>query len=512
MPSSSDRRLVLALAVLALLAQTFASGRLALAPCVFLAPLLALQLIERTSSRVGVLSVFGIQWIAFLAQWRGYILAPLPIYVAVSLGYSIIGTLPYLAQVALAKSRSSAWTVLAFPAALALAETLTRWLSPYGSWGATAYALSSEGAIGGLGAYFGLNGAAFLVGFVAAAATWWVREGRERRRAAFALAASIFGVWLAGTLADAPRSPPRVVPVSALFEPLSERAIVFDVTAWKSLQGTPMTTSDAPFVDVYLLDRSIPPAIEPGVNAWFEARQNALVEATEREALAGARLVVWSEANGVALAHQARPFVDRVRDVARRHGVVVVMTLNVKQPGERLSDNKALVIDANGEILADYNKAHPVPGAEATRAGNGIVPVVDTAVGRLALVICFDADHPELVRQAARGRADLLIVPGNDWSDITPYHTAMAAWRARELGLPIVRAVSSGESAVFDSDGHVVTHQRTVVRGDSPMRALAPIGRHGTLYGITGDALTAAAALLGLALAARHRRSSAATK
>ncbi|MFO0652636.1 MAG: nitrilase-related carbon-nitrogen hydrolase, partial [Polyangiales bacterium] len=313
-------------------------------------------------------------------------------------------------------------------------------------------------------------------------------------------------LWVAGTVAQTPRPPTRTVQVSALFEPLSERSIVFDETDWRALHGTPMTSAEAPFLDIYLLNRSVPPALEPAVNAWFEARQRALVEATEREAIAGARLIVWSEANGVTLARHERSFVDRVRDVARRRRVVVVMTLNVKDVGVRLSDNKALIIDANGEVLATYSKAHPVPGAEATRAGDGVVPVVATAVGRLALVICFDADHPELVRQAARGRADLLVVPGNDWRDITPYHTAMAAWRARELGLPMVRAASSGESAVFDSDGHVVTRQRTVARGDSPMRALAPVGMRGTLYGRTGDALTAAAALVGLAIAAAHRR------
>ncbi len=518
MPSSSDRRLVAGLAVLAWIAQTFASGRLALAPAVFAAPFFALQVIERTRSRVGVACVFVVQWAAFVVQWRGYILAPLPVYVAVSLGYSILGLLPYLAHVALAKGRPRAWSILAFPSALALTETVTRWLSPYGSWGATAYALPGEGVIGALAAFLGLNSAAFAVGFVASAASWYVREGRggwggrgwegrEHRRARVVLAAVVAGFWLAGTLADAPRSSARNVRVGGLFEPLSDQSIVFDPSAAKALYGTPMTNSETPFLDVYLLNRSIPPALEPSVDAWFAARQNALVEATEREAIAGARLIVWSEANGVTLAQDERSFVDRVREVARKHGVVVVMTLNVKQLGERISDNKALIIDASGEVLADYSKAHPVPGAEATRAGNGVVPVVDTAVGRLALVICFDADHPGLVRQAVRGRAELLIVPGNDWSDITPYHTAMAAWRARELGLPMVRVASSGESAVFDSGGHAVARQRTVARGDSPMRVLAPAGRRSTLYGVTGDALTAAAALVGLAIAAAHRRS-----
>lgn len=506
--SSSFRPTALAtLAALALVSQTFASGRLALAPFVFAAPFFALRLLERTRPRDGLAAVFGIQLIAFLVQWRGYILAPIPVYVAVAIGYSLVGTLPYLAHVALARGRTSAWTTLAFPAALALTETVTRWLSPYGSWGATAYALPGDGAIGSLAALLGLDSAAFVVGFVAAAASWYLREGRGHTRACIALAAAGLGLWLAGTLADTPRSQPGTLRVSALFEPLSERSIVFDQSKAKALLGTPVTNAENAFVDIYLLNRIVPPALEPGVRAWFEGRQNALVEATEREAAAGARLIVWSEANGVALAHEEGPFIDRVRDIARRQHVVIVMTLNVKEIGVRLSDNRALIIDASGVVLADYNKARPVPGAEATRPGTGIVPVVDTAVGRLALVICFDADHPELVRQAARGRADLLVVPGNDWSDITPYHTAMAAWRSRELGLPMIRAVSSGDSAVFDAGGHVVTHQRTVVRGDGPMRALALVGRRRTLYGATGDALGAVVSLVGLAIAAVHRRS-----
>ena len=54
---------------------------------------------------------------------------------------------------------------------------------------------------------------------------------------------------------------------------------------------------------------------------------------------------------------------------------------------------------------------------------------------------------PEFIRQAAQGSADLLIVPVNDWKEIKDIHFQMAAFRAIENGVPLVRAAAPDSPA-----------------------------------------------------------------
>jgi apolipoprotein N-acyltransferase len=161
-----------------------------------------------------------------------------------------------------------------------------------------------------------------------------------------------------------------------------------------------------------------------------------------------------------------------------------------------------VLIDPSGRILASYLKSHAVPGWEAgiMRLGDGRLPVIQTGEGRIATAICFDADFPEFVRQAAQGSADLLILPANDWKEVKDVHVQMAAFRAIENGMPLVRAASSGLSSVFDPWGRVLAVTDYFAAGDRTMIAQLPVGGVRTLYARTGD-LFAWLCVAGLAVA-----------
>ena len=119
--------------------------------------------------------------------------------------------------------------------------------------------------------------------------------------------------------------------------------------------------------------------------------------------------------------------------------------------------------------------------------GDGRVPVVATGDARVATAICFDADFPEFIRQAAQGAADLLILPANDWKSIKDLHFQMHAFRAIETGTPIVRAAASGLSSAVDPWGRVVGMTDYFAPGDGTMTAQLPLGGIRTVYGRVGD-------------------------
>ncbi|HEY1353036.1 MAG TPA: hypothetical protein VGF67_25765 [Ktedonobacteraceae bacterium] len=74
------------------------------------------------------------------------------------------------------------------------------------------------------------------------------------------------------------------------------------------------------------------------------------------------------------------------------------------------------------------------------------MPLVGSPYGRLAGVICFDADYPGTPRQAGLAGADVLLVPADDWQGLDPAHAHNATLRAIENGLSLVRETSQGLS------------------------------------------------------------------
>lgn len=158
-------------------------------------------------------------------------------------------------------------------------------------------------------------------------------------------------------------------------------------------------------------------------------------------------------------------------------------------------DNTAMVFTPSGELAFEYHKAIPVPG-EPIAAGDGEIKTVDTPFGRLGVIICFDADFPQLVRRARQRGVDILAIPANDWRAITPLHAQMARFRAIENGFSIVRATSNGQSLVADSTGAMLADVDAFATPGGVASARLPVQTRGTLYARTGDVFVFACGLL----------------
>jgi predicted amidohydrolase/dienelactone hydrolase len=90
--------------------------------------------------------------------------------------------------------------------------------------------------------------------------------------------------------------------------------------------------------------------------------------------------------------------------------------------------NSAAVVDSSG-TRAIYRKAHLWDKEKLVfTPGDAPPPVIDTAVGRVAVMICYDLEFPEWVRLAAINGADLIAAPVN-W----PYAARPAGERPAEV-------------------------------------------------------------------------------
>jgi 5-aminopentanamidase len=98
--------------------------------------------------------------------------------------------------------------------------------------------------------------------------------------------------------------------------------------------------------------------------------------------------------------------------LAAEHDLVIVGGFCERGADGRLF-NSAAVVDASG-IRAIYRKAHLWDKEKLVfTPGDAPPPVVDTAIGRVGVMICYDLEFPEWVRLPAIAGADLLAAPVN---------------------------------------------------------------------------------------------------
>jgi len=186
-----------------------------------------------------------------------------------------------------------------------------------------------------------------------------------------------------------------------------------------------------------------------------EANIAKSIEGIERAAAQGAQLVVLQELHtgpyfcqteDTALFELAEPIpgpsTETFGAVAKRLGVVIVASLFERRaPG--LCHNTAVVFEKDGSIAGRYRKMHipDDPGYYEkfyfTPGDLGFTPV-DTSVGRLGVLVCWDQWYPEAARLMALAGAEILIYPTAIGFD--PADTPEEQDRQREAWITIQRA------------------------------------------------------------------------
>jgi N-carbamoylputrescine amidase len=147
-----------------------------------------------------------------------------------------------------------------------------------------------------------------------------------------------------------------------------------------------------------------------------------------KAAAQGARLILLQELHNTAYFCQTEdvdafdlaepvpgPSTERLGALARRLGVVVVGSLFERRaPG--LYHNTAVVLERDARLVGRYRKMHipDDPGFYEkfyfTPGDLGFTPI-DTSVGRLGVLVCWDQWYPEAARLMALAGAELLLYP-----------------------------------------------------------------------------------------------------
>ncbi len=156
------------------------------------------------------------------------------------------------------------------------------------------------------------------------------------------------------------------------------------------------------------------------------------------------------------------PSTEIYSKIAKENNLVLVTSLFEKRaPG--LYHNTAVVFEKDGSIAGKYRKMH-IPDDPAyyekfyfTPGDLGFEPI-QTSVGKLGVLVCWDQWYPEAARLMALGGAEILIYPtAIGWEssdDVDEKERQLEAWMISQRGhavangLPIISVNRTG----FESD------------------------------------------------------------
>lgn len=228
---------------------------------------------------------------------------------------------------------------------------------------------------------------------------------------------------------------------------------------------------------------------------WVTNHQRELSElyhltlkAVEEQAARPA-LVLWPEVPAPLYFHhdpRLRAQLMALAQATRAYVLVGIIAYHKDATGRDRPYNSVVLLAPSGELVGQYDKIHLVPFgeyvpwkplfggmrrlvAEVSDFAPGTNKTLLTVGGvRAAVVICYEAIFPALVRDFVVRGADVLVNISNDgWFGRTAapvQHFNMARVRAVETRRFLLRATNTGITAVIDPYGRVVARAPTGVR------------------------------------------------
>ncbi len=163
------------------------------------------------------------------------------------------------------------------------------------------------------------------------------------------------------------------------------------------------------------------------------------------------------------------PVTEPVQQVARDLGVHVCLGTYERGPERGTVYNASVLIDPSGEVVGVYRKTHPFC-TEHVDGGGWVTPgdtvtVVDTPLGKIGMIVCFDGDYPELSRiQAVQGaevilRPSALLRSADIWeltSRARAYDNHVFVVGANATGVDAAGVLYFGNSHIVTPVGHIV--------------------------------------------------------
>lgn len=147
------------------------------------------------------------------------------------------------------------------------------------------------------------------------------------------------------------------------------------------------------------------------------------------------------------------PSANLMAQRAGEFGVYIAFGMVTKEKVESVLFNSAILVGPDGEMLGSYNKVH-LRGEERMAFREGYrLPVVETEIGSIGLMLGWDLAYPEVSRSMALDGAELLCVLANwETAQMEEWRTYVKA-RAFENSLYVAASNRVGDDVTLNFGG-----------------------------------------------------------
>jgi predicted amidohydrolase len=147
------------------------------------------------------------------------------------------------------------------------------------------------------------------------------------------------------------------------------------------------------------------------------------------------------------------PTINLVAQRANDYGVYIAFGMVTKEKVESVLYNSAVLVGPDGDLVEVYNKVH-LRGEERMAFREGFrLPLAETDIGNIGLMIGYDLAYPELARSLALEGADVICVLANwEAAHIDEWRTYLRA-RAYENNVYMVGVNRIGEDVTLTFGG-----------------------------------------------------------
>lgn len=162
------------------------------------------------------------------------------------------------------------------------------------------------------------------------------------------------------------------------------------------------------------------------------------------------------------------PFVSALAEMSREYGIYIASGITEMDPAKDKVFNTGIMFDRKGEVACHYHKQFLATHDQNWFSfGERGCPVVDTDLGRIGLLICFDGRIPEIFRSMAMQGAEVIVDMANffamDQADM------WGPARSYENGLWLVAATKAGyERSIYYPGGSMIVDPKGRVLSKVP--------------------------------------------
>jgi apolipoprotein N-acyltransferase len=434
----------------------FFNGRWIVPIAAFIAPIFLIRFFRFQKPLKGFLMIVLAGWVSNMVVWKGMLPMSGFLYYFVSLMMSLFTSLTLLFDRIYTQKYKGIVSTLIFPTAYVILDYITISTNPSGSYGTLVHTQSSLPLLQ-LVSVTGIWGVTFLLTWTASITNWLWDNNFEKNKvysAFLGFCIPFFAVILWGQF--------RLLHIID-----SPTVRIASINSTKAEFHHRMTTN---------------------FDSLVEKANQGFLRNCETAASSGAKIIFGRETIVSLPVDKETNFIEKAKAVAIRDSIYIGIPIHVipKENSNENPENKIIWISPTGAALFTYHKAKPTYPGECDD-GDGIIKYFDSPYGRIGTAICFDMDFPSLISQTGKKDIDIMLVPGSDWEEISPYHTYVASIRGIENGFNMVRSTFKGFSASFNYKGQLLSSNDFFKTDEVILYSDLPVKGQKTVYSVLGD-------------------------